>query len=225
MEKGPQSNESYESENPWNRTISTVLWVHRKLPQSTVKLVLPSNESYESKTGCNRTPATVLWVPLRSWKKDMQVLVATLVAFHPRPQIASDLGRNVTRSFNPHGNRNRFPSGNEILAYGRRFKSQPASTRCDLRIASPTRPFLQVIWTPQIANPQVAIAELGPPGGRKSQNRRPQGTHNFRPQWQSCLYLQQVPLSALLCLLGGRASKRAQGQVKCWKEQGQSAET
>ena len=68
-----------------------------------------------------------------------------LVAFHPRPQIASDLGRNVTRSFNPHRNRNQFPSGNEILAYGRRFKSQPASTRCDLRIASPTRPFLQVI--------------------------------------------------------------------------------
>ena len=47
-----------------NRTISTVLWVHKKLPQSTVKLVLPSNESYESKTGCNRTLATVLWVPL-----------------------------------------------------------------------------------------------------------------------------------------------------------------
>ena len=68
-----------------------------------------------------------------------------LVAFHPRPQIASDLGRNVTRSFNPHRNRNQFPSGNETLAYGRRFKSQPASTRCDLRIASPTRPLLQVI--------------------------------------------------------------------------------
>ena len=64
VEKGPQSNESYERENPWNRTISTVLWVHRKLPHSTVKLVLPSNESYESKTGCNRTLANVLWVPL-----------------------------------------------------------------------------------------------------------------------------------------------------------------
>ena len=38
--------------------------MHKKLPQSTVKLVLPSNESYESKTGCNRTLATVLWVPL-----------------------------------------------------------------------------------------------------------------------------------------------------------------
>ena len=69
----------------------------------------------------------------------------TLVAFHPRPQIASDLGRNVTCNFNPHRDRNQFPSGNEILAYGRRLESQPASTRCDLRIASPTRPFLQVI--------------------------------------------------------------------------------
>ena len=39
--------------------------MHKKLPQSTVKLVLPSNESYESKTGCNRTLATVLWVPLK----------------------------------------------------------------------------------------------------------------------------------------------------------------
>ena len=43
--------------------MSTVLWVRKKLPQSTVKLVLPSNESYESKTACNRTHATVLWVP------------------------------------------------------------------------------------------------------------------------------------------------------------------
>ena len=38
--------------------------MHKELPQSTVKLVLPSNESYESKTGCNRTLAIVLWVPL-----------------------------------------------------------------------------------------------------------------------------------------------------------------
>ena len=45
------------------------------------------------------------------------------MAFHPRPQIASDLGRNVTRSFNPHRNRSQFPSGNEILAYGRRFNA------------------------------------------------------------------------------------------------------
>ena len=61
MEKGPQSNESHERENTWNRTISTVLWVHRKLPQSTVKATLPRKESYESKTGCNRTLATVPW--------------------------------------------------------------------------------------------------------------------------------------------------------------------
>ena len=38
--------------------------MHQKLPQSTVKVVLPSSESYESKTGCNRTLATVLWAPL-----------------------------------------------------------------------------------------------------------------------------------------------------------------
>ena len=44
--------------------ISTVLWVHQKLPQSTVGQAFPSNKSYESKAGCNRTPATVLWVPL-----------------------------------------------------------------------------------------------------------------------------------------------------------------
>ena len=44
--------------------ISTVLWVHQKLPQSTVSRPFPGNTSYESKTGCNRTPATVLWVPL-----------------------------------------------------------------------------------------------------------------------------------------------------------------
>ena len=39
----------------------------------------------------------------------------------------------------------------------------------------PPAPTCVVIWTPQIANPQAAIAELGPPSGRKSQNRRPQG--------------------------------------------------
>ena len=63
--KRPQSIESYEREWAWNRTISTVLWVNRKLPPSTVKQVLPSNEGYESRTGCNRTLAAVLWVPLR----------------------------------------------------------------------------------------------------------------------------------------------------------------
>ena len=44
--------------------ISTVLWVHQKLPQSTVSQAFPSKKSYESKAGCNRTPATVLWAPL-----------------------------------------------------------------------------------------------------------------------------------------------------------------
>ena len=39
--------------------------LHRKLPQSTGKPVLPSNESYESETGCNCILATVLWVGLR----------------------------------------------------------------------------------------------------------------------------------------------------------------
>ena len=82
---------------------------------------------------------------IRTRKQLRDLPLGSLVAFHLRPQIACDLGRNITRSFNPHRNRNQFPSGNEFLAYGRRFKSQPASTRCDLRIASPTRPFLQVI--------------------------------------------------------------------------------
>ena len=43
--------------------------MHRKLPQSTVKALLPSNESYESKTGCNRTLATVFWAPLTSGRE------------------------------------------------------------------------------------------------------------------------------------------------------------
>ena len=41
VKKGPQSNESYEREFPCNCTISTVLWVHRRRPQSTVRPVLP----------------------------------------------------------------------------------------------------------------------------------------------------------------------------------------
>ena len=78
-----------------------------------------------------------------------------LVAFHPQPQIASDLGRNVTRSFNPHRNRSQFPSGNKILAYGRRFKSQPASTRCDFENRK--------------ANPPLVTGDLN------SSNRKPAG--------------------------------------------------
>ena len=59
MGNDPQKSNTMRG-NPRNRTISTVLWVNKKFPQSTVKLELPSNESYESKTGCNRTLATVL---------------------------------------------------------------------------------------------------------------------------------------------------------------------
>ena len=55
--------------------ISTVLWVHQKLPQSTVSQAFPSNKSYESKTGCSRTPATVLWVPLK--KKNLGACAMT----------------------------------------------------------------------------------------------------------------------------------------------------
>ena len=47
--KAPRAMRAMRGKTLENRTISTVLWVHRKLPQSTVKLVLPSNESYESK--------------------------------------------------------------------------------------------------------------------------------------------------------------------------------
>ena len=54
------------------------------------------------------------------------------MAFHPRPQIASDLGRNVTCSSNPHRNR--------TFGLWLQINSQRASTRCDVRIASPTPP-------------------------------------------------------------------------------------
>ena len=68
-------------------------WVHKKLPQSTVKLVLPSNESYEGKTGCNRTLATVLWVPL------------SLKPYSPKPYSARfryvSGGRNLLPKFMP----------------------------------------------------------------------------------------------------------------------------
>ena len=59
--------------------ISTVLWVHKKLPQSTVKPILPINESYESKTGCNRTLPTVLWVPLKTLSEGQRLLANTSV--------------------------------------------------------------------------------------------------------------------------------------------------
>ena len=75
-------------------TISTALWVHKKLPQSTVKLVLPSNESYESKTGCNRTPATVLWVPLTITKGPPNLWI-------PEPGSVRRVAPLGLRPFNP----------------------------------------------------------------------------------------------------------------------------
>ena len=74
--KAPRAMRAMRGKALENRTISTVLWVHKKPPQSTVKLVLPSNESYESKTGCNRTPATVLWVPLKQPWEPVDPVVA-----------------------------------------------------------------------------------------------------------------------------------------------------
>ena len=64
--KVPRAMRAMRGKTLENCTISTVLWVHRKLLQSTVKATLASNQSYESKTGSNRTPATVLWLPLKS---------------------------------------------------------------------------------------------------------------------------------------------------------------
>ena len=46
-------------------------------------------------------------------------------AFHPLPQLACELGRNLTRSSNPQRHRK--------LAYGSKFKSLLASTRCKFR--------------------------------------------------------------------------------------------
>ena len=70
VEKGPRAMRAMRVKTLESRTISTVLWVHRRrLPQTTVKAALPSHESYESKTGCNRTPATVLGF---HWWKHLQ---------------------------------------------------------------------------------------------------------------------------------------------------------
>ena len=60
------------------------------------------------------------------------------MAFHPRPHIASNLGCNITRITNRTESASN--SQRELkFTCGRRFNSQRASTRCDLRIASPTR--------------------------------------------------------------------------------------
>ena len=50
--------------NPWNRTISTVLWVHLKLPQSSIKLLLCQATGTMSMTG--RAKRFVI-VPLRPY--------------------------------------------------------------------------------------------------------------------------------------------------------------
>ena len=77
-------------------------------------------------------------------------------------------GGHLTRSSNPYRNRKRFPSGNEFLPYGRRFKPQRASTQRDLRIASPTCPFFCGGLNTPNRNPQA-------PSGRRSHNRQQQG--------------------------------------------------
>ena len=95
-------------------------------------------------------------------------------------------GRIVSRSSNPHRNRKRFLSGIDILAY-RRFKSQRASTRCELRTVIPTRPLFEVVWTSQLANLQAAITELGSPGGRKIAElpaTRPLGSQTNSWSWR-----------------------------------------
>ena len=60
------------------------------------------------------------------------------MAFHLRPQIASELGRKLTRSSNPHRNHKRFASGNGILALWPQIQiaaglNPPRSTRPYLR--------------------------------------------------------------------------------------------
>ena len=60
-----------------------------------------------------------------------------LVAFHPRPQIASDLGRNVTRSSNPHLKSQAIPERERNFCL---VAADSNRNPCDSRPASPTRP-------------------------------------------------------------------------------------
>ena len=92
--KAPRAIRAMRGKTLENRTISTVLWVHKKLPQSTVKLVLPSNESYESKTGCNRTLATVLWVPLTQPRHLNQNISKWHLSSHGAVQTALSLRKS-----------------------------------------------------------------------------------------------------------------------------------
>ena len=86
------------------------------------------------------------------------------MAFHPRPQIASNLGRKATRSSRPHRHRKRFPSGYEI--FGLRPQIQIAAGLNLLRFdnCKPNPPHMLVVVC-QVANPQATIAELGLSGG------------------------------------------------------------
>ena len=65
MEEGPQSKENYEGKNPSNRTILTILWVHKTLPQCTVRPTYPSNLSYEGEQVVTNILALILFVPLK----------------------------------------------------------------------------------------------------------------------------------------------------------------
>ena len=57
--------------------------------------------------------------------------VWNLVAFHPRPQIASDLGRNITRSSNLHLKSQAIPERERkfclMAADSNRSRPQPAA--------------------------------------------------------------------------------------------------
>ena len=62
--KGAQSHESYEGECPWKRTVTTVLWVHRKLAQSSVRQVVSKQWELSEQNKLEPYLATVVWAPL-----------------------------------------------------------------------------------------------------------------------------------------------------------------
>ena len=118
--------------------------MHNKLPQSTVKRVLPSNESYESKTGCNRTLPTVFWVPLISWElptRDRKTMTATAVTGLCTFMIISPPGsRAIFSTFwgnflvNLH-----IKSGEKGKIHGRQFKKSSGEVSLKLQIFVPCR--------------------------------------------------------------------------------------
>ena len=88
----------------------------------------------------NFPPCPPAQAPLKS-ANFIFIVVSILVAFHPLAIWVAT-----------HPQLQPAPKSQPIPEWERNFslwlailKSQPASTRCDLRIASPTRPFLQVI--------------------------------------------------------------------------------